>query len=113
MICRPTLASHRHCRTLQISCTTLITEVKETVCHIQANLKAAKSHQESYANKRHQLLEFEVANHVYLRVSPMKGVKRFVMKGKLASHYSGLFPILERCGSMAYNLDLPPSVIGV
>jgi hypothetical protein len=58
-------------------------------------------------------LEFEVGNHVYLRVSPMKGVKRFGVKGKLAPHYIGPFPILEKCGTMAYKLDLPPSLAGV
>jgi hypothetical protein len=50
---------------------------------------------------------------VYLRVSPMKGVKRFRVKGKLARCYIGLFPILEKCGTMAYKLDLPPSLAGV
>jgi hypothetical protein len=50
---------------------------------------------------------------VYLRVSPMKGVKRFGVKGKLAPHYIGPFPILERCGTMAYKLDLPSSLPGV
>jgi hypothetical protein len=49
-------------------------------------LKAAKSRQETYANKRRRPLEFEDGNHVYLRVSPMKGVKRFGVKGKLAPH---------------------------
>jgi hypothetical protein len=58
-------------------------------------------------------LEFEVGDHVYLRVSPMKGVKRFGEKGKLAPRYIGLFPILEKCGSVAYKLDLPPSLDGV
>jgi hypothetical protein len=58
-------------------------------------------------------LEFEVEDHVYLRVSPMKGVKRFGVKGKLAPRYIGPFPILEKCGSMAYKLDLPPSLAGV
>jgi hypothetical protein len=58
-------------------------------------------------------LEFEVGNHVYLRVSPMKGVKRFGVKGKLAPHYIGPFPILEKCGTVAYKLDLPPSLTGV
>jgi hypothetical protein len=58
-------------------------------------------------------LEFEVGDHVYLRVLPMKGVKRFGMKGKLATHCIRLFPILEKCGSMAYKLDLPPSLAGV
>jgi hypothetical protein len=58
-------------------------------------------------------LEFKVEDHVYLRVSPMKGVKRFGVKGKLAPRYIRPFPILEKCGSMAYKLDLPPSLAGV
>jgi hypothetical protein len=58
---------------------------------------AVKSLQESYANKRHQPLEFEVVDHVYLRVSLMKGMKRFGMKGRLAPRYMGPFPILEKC----------------
>jgi hypothetical protein len=91
----------------------LIKEAEATICRIQDNLKAAKSRQETYANKRCRPLEFKVGNHVYLRVSPMKGMKRFGVKGKLAPHYNGSFPILEKCGSMAYKLDLPPSLAGV
>jgi hypothetical protein len=63
--------------------------------------KAAKSHQESYANKRRQPLEFEVGDHVYLKVSPMKGVKKFGVQGKLSPRYIGPFPILEKCGTVA------------
>jgi hypothetical protein len=58
-------------------------------------------------------LEFEVGDHVYLQVSPMKGVKRFGMKGKLAPRYIRPFPILEKCGLVAYKLELPPSLAGV
>jgi hypothetical protein len=58
-------------------------------------------------------LEFEVGDHVYLRVSPMKGVKRFGVKGKLAPRYIRPFPILEKCGIVAYKLDLPPSLARV
>jgi hypothetical protein len=43
-------------------------------------------------------------------VLPMNGVKRFGMKGKLAPHYIGSFPILEKCGIVTYKLDLPPSL---
>jgi hypothetical protein len=46
------------------------------VRRIQDNLKAARSCQESYANKRCRPLEFEVGDHIYLRVSPIKGVKK-------------------------------------
>jgi hypothetical protein len=53
----------------------LIDEAEATVHRIQNNLKAAKSRQESYANKRCRPLQFEVGDHVYLKVSPMKGVK--------------------------------------
>jgi hypothetical protein len=91
----------------------LVEEAKTTIRCIQDNLKATKSRQETYANKRRQPLEFEVGDHVYLRVSPMKGVKRFGVKGKLAPRYISLFPILEKCGSVAYKLDLPPSLVGV
>jgi hypothetical protein len=87
----------------------LVEEAKAIVHHIQDNLRDAKSCQETYANKRRQSLEFEVGDHVYLRVSLMKGMKRFGMKGKLEPHYIGPFPILEMCGTMAYKLDQPPS----
>jgi hypothetical protein len=65
-----------------------------------------KSRQEAYANRRRRSLEFEIGDHVYLRVSPMKGVKRFGMKGKLAPCYFGPFPILEKCGTVVVPVEL-------
>jgi hypothetical protein len=43
----------------------------------------------------------------------MKGMKRFGMKGQLAPRYIEPFSILEKCGNMAYKLELPLSLAGV
>jgi hypothetical protein len=43
----------------------------------------------------------------------MKGMKRFGMKRKMAPHYIGPFPILEKRGNVAYKLELPSSLAGV
>jgi hypothetical protein len=91
----------------------IIEEAEATVHRIQDSLKAAKSCQEINANKRCRPLAFEVGNHLYLRVSLMKGMKRFGVKRKLAPRYIGPFPILEKCETVAYKLDLPPSLAGV
>ena len=51
-------------------------------------------------------LQFEVGDHVYLKVSPMRGVHRFGVRGKLAPRYVGPYKILARCGSAAYHIQL-------
>jgi hypothetical protein len=91
----------------------IIDEAEAMVHHIQDNIKVAKSRQESYANKRCRPLELKVGDRVYLKVSPMKGVNRFGVKGKVSPRYIRPFPILERCGIMAYKLELPPSLVRV
>jgi hypothetical protein len=83
------------------------------VRRIQDNLRAVKSPQESYANNRCRPLEFVVGYLVYQKVSPMKGMKMFGLKGKLAHRYIGPFSVLEKCGNVAYKLELPPSLARV
>ena len=58
-------------------------------------------------------LEFEVGDHVFLKVMPKRGVVRFGRHGKLLPRFIGPFEILERIGSVAYWLALPPSMLGV
>jgi hypothetical protein len=52
-------------------------------------------------------LQFEVGDFVYLRVSPIRGVQQFGIKGKLAPRCVRPFEILETCGHKAYCLQLP------
>ena len=62
---------------------------------------------------RRQPLEFEVEDHVFLKVMPKRGVVRFGKRGKLLPRFVGPFEILERVGTIAYRLALPPSMLGV
>ncbi|RVW49285.1 Transposon Ty3-I Gag-Pol polyprotein [Vitis vinifera] len=55
-------------------------------------------------------LEFEVGDHVFFKVSPMKSVMRFGRKGKLSPRFVGPFEILEKIGTLAYKVDLSPSL---
>ena len=80
----------------------IVQEAEEQVCLIQENLKIAQSRRKSYADRRRRPLVFEVGDHVYLRVSPWKGVQRFGVRGKLAPRYIGPYRIVERCGPVAY-----------
>jgi len=88
----------------------MVQEAEEQVRLIQANLKIAQFRQKSYADKRSSPLAFKVGDHVYLKVSPWKGVQRFGIKGKLAPRYIGSYPIVERYGPVAYPLDLPANL---
>jgi hypothetical protein len=54
-----------------------------------------------------------VGDHTYLQVSPMKGVRRFDIKGKLAPCYIGPYPIIDKYGPTSYQVELPSKLSGV
>ena len=62
---------------------------------------------------RRRPLEFEVGDHVFLKVMPKRGVVRFGKRGTLLSRFVGPFEIRERVGTVAYRLTLPPNMSGV
>ena len=69
----------------------IIQEMQSQVRIIRDKMAAAQSRQKSYADTRRRELLFEVGNWVYLKVSPMRGVKRFGKKRKLDPRYVGPF----------------------
>jgi hypothetical protein len=48
-----------------------------------------------------------------LVISPMRGTRRFKVKGKLAPRYGGSFKIVDRKGEVAYQLELSPQLLDI
>ena len=91
----------------------MIRDTSEKVSLIRQRLLTAQSRQKIYAHVRRRPLEFEVGDHVFLKVMPKRGVVRFGKRGKLSSRFIGPFEILEMIGTVAYWLALPPNMSGV
>ena len=88
----------------------MIQEAEDQVCIIRERLKAAQSRQKTIYDRHHLDVHYEVGDQVYLWVTPLKGVHRFGIKGKLAPRYVGPFRILSKRGELAYKLDLPSCI---
>ncbi|KAK1684708.1 hypothetical protein QYE76_045556 [Lolium multiflorum] len=85
----------------------IIQEAEEKVRLIKDRLKIAQSRQKSYADNKRRDVSYEIGDRVYLRISPLRGVKRFGIKGKLAPRFIGPFKILSRKGEVVYEIELP------
>ena len=58
----------------------LVQDTVEKIKIIRKRMQIAQSRQKNYADTRRRPLEFQVGDHVFLKVSPTKGVKRFGIK---------------------------------
>jgi hypothetical protein len=74
---------------------------------VQMVREQAQSRQKSYANNRRRELRFHVDDFVYLKVSPMRELRHFKIRG------IGSFKILEQRGEVSYQLELPPQLSDV
>jgi hypothetical protein len=91
----------------------ILREAERQIQVVRENLQLAQSRQKSYVDHRRRNLSFEVGDFVYLKVSLMRGLFRFKIRGKLAPRYIGPFEILEQRGEVAYQLELPPQLSDV
>jgi len=88
----------------------VVQETTKKVKIIQEKMKASQSRQKSYHDKRRKDIEFQVGDHVFLRVNPAIGVGRSLKCRKLTPHFVGPFEIVEKVGVVAYRIALPPSL---
>ncbi|XP_072150104.1 uncharacterized protein [Setaria viridis] len=71
----------------------IIRDAEKKVQVIRENLRTAQSRKKSYDDTRRRELTFEVGDYVYLKVPPIRGLRRFKVKGKLAPRYIGPFKL--------------------
>ncbi|XP_057504737.1 uncharacterized protein LOC130788192 [Actinidia eriantha] len=86
------------------------TEKVKVICQ---RLLTAQSRQKIYANRQRSPLSFDVGDHVFLKISPRRGLTHFGRGGKLSLRYIGPFDIIEKIGGVAYRLTLPPRLSGI
>jgi hypothetical protein len=91
----------------------ILQKAEKQVRMVRDNLRVAQSRQKSYVDHRRRELSFEVGDFVYLKMSPMKGLCHFKVRGKLAPRFIGPFNILEKRGEVAYQLELPSQLSDV
>ena len=77
---------------------------------IREKIKASQDRQKSYYDQRRKPLEFQVGEHVFLKVSPVTGVGRALKSKKLTPKFLGPYQILRKIGPMAYEIALPPNL---
>nr|GEX77925.1 putative reverse transcriptase domain-containing protein [Tanacetum cinerariifolium] len=85
----------------------MIQETTEKIILIKQRIQAAQDRQKSYADRKRKPMELKVGDRVMLKVSPWKGVVRFIKRGKLNSRYIRPFKVLAKVGDIAYRLELP------
>jgi hypothetical protein len=50
---------------------------------------------------------------VQLKMSPLRGMRSFKVKGKLSPRFIGPFRVFRKVGEMAYQLELPDNLTDV
>ena len=88
----------------------LIQEIEEKVKMIKERLKVATNRQKSYADMKRKDIRYEIDEKLFLKVSPWKKVMRFGKKGKLSSRFIDPHEVIEKVGTVAYRLALPPNL---
>eukprot|EP00253_Pinus_taeda_P021712 PITA_21712 len=88
----------------------MLAKMEEAVKKVRQNLRAASDKQKVYEDKKRTYREFQLGDHVYLRVKPHKNSLQWWGCAKLTPQYCHPFQVLEIIGPMAYKLALPSQI---
>eukprot|EP00253_Pinus_taeda_P023982 PITA_23982 len=84
--------------------------MEELVKKVRSNLNAAQHRQKSFAKWKRRFKEYQVGDHVYVRIRVRKITLQWSGCSKLAPRHYGPFQILARIGPVAYQLALPSHI---
>ena len=88
----------------------LLKDMELTMKQVQQNLKVVQGSQKSYACLKRTPRDFQVGEHVYIKVKHKKNSLRLGEYSNLAPKYSSPFEILAKVCPVAYQLALPLTV---
>ena len=84
----------------------LLMDLEHLVSKVQVNLKESQNHQNIYANRKIKDKDFQIGDHVYLKVKSKRSSLILGRCGKLAPRFCGPFEILAKKGPVAFELAL-------
>lgn len=84
-----------------LGCPDLIDEIVKQVAVINKRMKEAQGRKKSYVDLHKGIVEFEVREHVFVKILLIRGVMRFNKSSKLSLKYVGPLDILKRVGEVA------------
>ena len=77
---------------------------------VQQNLKTTQDRQKNYVELKITPRDFQVGDHVYIKINPHKSTLRLGKYNKFPPRYGKAFEIIAKVGSVAYQLTLPPNI---
>lgn len=90
----------------------MLKDLMEKIRFTQEKLVATQIQDNEYMDSKLRNVNFDIGEKVFFKVSPMKGVINFGMKGKLSLRYSRPFEVFKGVGSEVYMVVFSPSFLG-